>query len=289
MSRENNTMKENFFIYLKGIAMGLCDLVPGISGGTIALITGIYQRFITALSHFNPKVLTNLIKYFFSKKKKLYLKEIKKLDLIFLLILFSGILTAIVLGSKLMNYLLTNYLNFTFAFFVGLIIASLPLINKHIEKDKSRNFLILGFILGFSIYFLKPHYLLEPSLLYVFFGGFVAITAMLLPGISGSFILLILGLYSYIIEALSELNFLVLLIFILGTISGIISSSKFISYLLEKHKTKTLSALLGLVVGTIAIPLSQVFTSMTTFENTLISIACLLVGMLIPFTLKNLE
>ena len=256
--------------------MGVCDLIPGISGGTIAFITGIYQRLIEAVKSFSPEVFMNII---FGRDVK---NNIKKLDLGFLITLFLGIATSIFLGANLITFLMDNYFSFTIAFFVGLILASVKLIYDKIEDHKIENtsFGLVGLAIGILLAIIIP-VSITPTLTYVFISGFLAISAMFLPGISGAFILLILGVYEFMLSVVKDIwgkvNFF--LAFILGAILGAFTISRIISYLFKKDKNKTLYTLLGLVVGSLSIPVKRVFDqAVFNLPNMLIMVVLLGLG-----------
>jgi putative membrane protein len=245
--------------------MGICDLIPGISGGTIAFIAGIYERLINAVKAFSPALLFSLFRVLISPKKenKQRLKEnIKKLDLHFLMILFAGIITAILLGSRLIKYLLENYSSYTLVFFIGLILASSKIIFDDIKNHKLKNvsFGIVGLFIGIVLIFIVPKEMLL-NYFYVFTGGFVAISALFLPGISGAFILVIMGMYEFMIDSLHHLfkNIDYLFVFFIGAVLGAFTISRVISFLFRKDKCKTLYFLLGLVIGATSIPLKKVY------------------------------
>ncbi len=254
---------KTILLFLKGVLMGICDLIPGISGGTIAFITGIYPKLISPVKAFSPQLLKNLITYPFNKNQQLK-QNLKALNLPFLITLFLGIATALLLGSKLIKFLLENYFAYTLAFFIGLIIISSKILFTHIKNHKPLNisFGIIGFIIGLSFIILIPASI-TPTPLYIFLGGFIAISAMFLPGISGSFILLILGLYEFMINALHDPthNIKIILIFLIGAIHGAFAISRLISYLFKKDKCKTIYVLLGLVLGALSIPIKQIIQS----------------------------
>ncbi len=259
-------MKDKLNLFLKGILMGICDLVPGISGGTIAFITGIYERLICAISNFNFKNKINFIKSYFNnninKGKKIRSEILKKLDLGFLGILFLGIATSIILGSHIISYLLENYFIYLMSFFVGLILVSTKIIYKTIDNHNAKNisFAILGFFFGFALLFLSPKEILNPSYFYIFLGGFLAVSALFLPGISGSFVLLVLGLYEFIINSVKDLfvNFKTLTMFLIGAVLGAFFISNLVSYLFKKDKSLTLYVLLGIVLGSLIIPIMRI-------------------------------
>lgn len=292
--------KIDYFVFLKGMLMGICDLIPGISGGTVAFITGIYERLIKAVKSFSIQNILFLLKSLIFFNFKIFFKKLKDMDFYFLLILVFGILSAIILGSKLVNYLLDFYFGFLMAFFLGLIVASLKVIYSHIESHKfsDRILMFLGFVFGVMMLFLNSSQLDNPNLLYVFFGGFLAISAMFLPGISGSFILLVLGLYKYIISALDNilLNLKTLVVFGFGVIAGVYVVSRFIAFLFDWNKSKTLYFLLGLVAGSLFIPIRDIY-EVTDFGYTfpivfsvysiLFAIAFILVELLVMFSVKK--
>lgn len=251
-------MKERIKLFLRGMLMGLCDLIPGISGGTIAFITGIYEKLINSLKGFSPELFKSIAVFAVGKGNKHDVKEnIKKIDLPFLITLVAGIGTAILLFSHGIAYLLEEHFSLTMAFFIGLILTSAKVIFDHIEKHHSWNvfFAALGFIGGLSLLWAIPAEV-NPSLWYVLLGGFVAICAMILPGISGSFILLLMGLYQYMLEAIQNplMNLKTIIVFLIGAVLGLGTISRLISFLMKKDKSKTLYFLLGLVVGALSTP-----------------------------------
>ena len=252
--------------------MGLCDLVPGVSGGTIAFITGIYSRLINAVKAFSPTLLYNFITYPINKNKDLK-QNIKQLDLGFLITLFLGIITAILLGSRIIKFLLDNHFAYTLAFFIGLILASSRILFEHIKNHKPINILFgfLGFLLGISLVILIPVDI-TPTNLYIFIGGFFTISAMFLPGISGSFILLIMGLYKFMINALHNPynNIKTIMIFMLGAILGALTISRVISFFFKKDKCKTIYVLLGLVIGALSIPIKNIYQIQSTQPSNII-------------------
>ena len=251
-------MENKFILFFKGMLMGICDLIPGISGGTVAFITGIYERLINAVKGFSPELLSSLV----SLDKKRINNNIKKLDLGFLFVLFSGIIFSILLGSRIIERLLENHYVETISFFVGLILASSFIIYENISRHNFKNYVycFIGFIIGIGLIFLNPAEI-SISNGYLFLGGFFAISAMFLPGISGSFILLIMGLYEPIIGMLHNIipNIHYLVIFILGMVFGAFFISRLISYLFKKDRCKTLYFLLGLVLGTLGIPIIKIY------------------------------
>jgi putative membrane protein len=269
-------------IYLKGFLMGVCDLIPGISGGTIAFITGIYARLINSVKGFSPKLVYDIVTYPVNRRSDSLKEDIKKLDLVFLLILMLGIMSAFLIGSRIIKFLLKEYFAYTLSFFIGLILASSKTIFEHIENHNLKNilFCLLGLILGLLSSMLVP-LTVTPSLGYVLLGGFCAVNAMFLPGISGAFILLIMGLYEFMIGVLNDIrnNRSYFLIFIVGAILGAFTISRIISFLFKKNKCRTLYTLLGLVIGALATPVKKIIeTESFQISNILIMVFWCLLG-----------
>jgi putative membrane protein len=251
-------------LFFKGIMMGIADLIPGISGGTIALITGIYSRMINAVQGISPKIIIDFFKWLFKRDKEsldLFKEDIKRLDPIFLIILGLGIWTSIFVGSRIIKFLLENFFVYTLSFFIGLIIASSKAIYNKIERHHTKNklFGLIGLGIGVVFTFLIPANI-APGLWYVFLSGFLAISAMFLPGISGAFILLILGMYEFMIDVLHDIfnKFSIFLVFGAGALLGMFTISRVVGYLFEKDRCKTLYVLLGLVIGSLSIPIKNI-------------------------------
>ena len=246
----------NFSKYLmtsvKGACMGAADVIPGVSGGTIAFMTGIYEELIGSINSINAKA----VKLFFSGRFREFWQHINGN---FLISVFAGILFSILSLAKLMQYLLTNHPIQTWAFFFGLIVASSIFILKGISGWKAEDVvtLVFGIVLGVVICTLSPTETPD-GLWFIFISGAIAICAMILPGISGSFILLILGKYEYIMSALADLtsgvfgkNILILAIFAIGAITGILAFSRFLHWLLSKYHRATLLVLAGFIIGSL--------------------------------------
>ena len=287
-------MKSKILLFLKGFLMGICDLIPGISGGTIAFITGIYIRLINAVKGISPKLFYDFFSSMAGRKgsKKRLKKDIEKLDFVFLLVLLLGITTALLVGSRAIKFLLDNYFSYTIAFFVGLILASSKIIFNEIKNHKIKNIIfgVFGLIIGIIIAMLVPLTIESPSLYYVFLGGFLAVSAMFLPGISGAFILLIMGIYGFMINVLHNIldNVSPLLIFILGAILGALVISRVISFLFEKDKCKTLYVLLGLVIGSLSVPIKRIFAASLEL-NIFIILSFVILGALLVIIINSLR
>ena len=260
----------SIIIFLKGMLMGIADLVPGISGGTIAFITGIYEDFIEALNNINLKIFDGDLINQFTKKK---------FD--FLLILISGILFSILSFSKLLTYLLTNFNIELRSFFLGLILVSIIILYRSINQIRLIQvqyiFLLIFSILSSFMIFNMSSFEPKVTVLYIFLCGVVCSLAMILPGISGAYILIILGTYEFLIDKISNLfldidSIKIVCIFGFGFIIGIIFFSKFIKYLLLNFKKSTFVALIGLIIGSLpkVLPMessydSSFFESLTEF------------------------
>ena len=234
-------------IFIKGMLMGIADLIPGVSGGTIALITGVYRDLITALNNINFKnIFNNLFKKF----------KLHKFDLLSALILGIGL--SIILFSNLILFLLENYNNQISSFFFGLIICSIYVLLKKIKHLKIYDIILLLFS-GFIVYQLLKlnSYEQEINLTYIFICGFLCSSAMILPGISGSYILLILGAYKFLLEKLNTVfvvnsdSYLYLITFVSGAILGVLTFSRFIKWLFKSFEDKTLIVLIGFILGSV--------------------------------------
>ena len=237
------SLKNHSILFLKGMAMGISDLIPGISGGTIALLLGIYKDFISSLKSINYKSFIYLIRFDFKKLNN-------QLNLCFLLPVFFGILSSIFIFSSLISFLLLDYKILLFSFFFGLIFFSSIRLVSNLNPSSTLDFLtvFVGLVIGLSFFFVSI-ISTSNSIFSIFLAGFIAISAMLLPGISGSYILLILGKYEFMLDSISSFNWINILIFSLGAIAGILSFSKMIHYLLKNYYRSTIFFLSGLMMG----------------------------------------
>ena len=242
-------VKEAANLALKGFCMGSADVIPGVSGGTIALITGIYENLIGALRSIDMMVFRKLL--------TLDIKEaVSKVHVRFLLVLFFGIALAILSLARLMNYLLHFHPVPTWSLFFGLIAASTLIIGKHVRLwfGKAGISFVIGIVFATIIVNLIPMHTPE-DLWFIFLCGIVAICAMILPGISGAFILLILGKYEYVTAALKNpllpQNLIVIAVFCIGCGIGLLGFSRILNYLLQKFHNLTLAFLTGLIAGSL--------------------------------------
>ncbi len=244
---------KNILVTLKGIGMGAADVIPGVSGGTIAFMTGIYDELVGSISSINIQAF----KLLFTGKFKEFWKHINGT---FLFSVALGILISIFSLAKLMQYLLNTHPIQTWAFFFGLIVASSIFILKGISnwKGKDSFMLVFGILLGVVICTLSPTQTPD-GLWFIFITGAVAICAMILPGISGSFIMLIMGKYEYIMSTIANLidgvNFwqsaMVLGVFAVGAAVGIVSFSKFLHWLMGKYERGTILVMAGFIIGSL--------------------------------------
>lgn len=225
--------------------MGAADLVPGVSGGSIALITGIYERLLNSIKSIDKTAL----KLFFRFRVQDFWKHI---DGRFLAILFLGILTSIFTLSKLISFLIDNYPIPLWSFFSGLIVISALIILRDISRWSWG--VIIAILIGTVIAYLitgLPPTSTPDALWFVFIAGAIAICAMILPGISGSFLLLILGQYERVLNAVNQKDIITLGVFAIGCIIGLLSFSRLISWLLKHYQAVTIGLLSGFMLGSI--------------------------------------
>ncbi len=247
-------------IALKGMAMGAADVVPGVSGGTIAFISGIYEELITALNNINFK----LLKIWRQKGIK---AAWKALNGNFLLALFVGILVSVISLAKLISWLLENEPILVWSFFFGLVFASVFFVARDITRWDLG--IILTFIIGAALaYFITglPPTDNSSSLPFLFMSGALAVCAMILPGISGAFILVLLGSYKTVLDAVHEKNLLVLSVVFLGAVFGLLSFAKLLKWMFGHYKNLTLALLTGFILGS----LNKIWPWKETLETKLI-------------------
>lgn len=246
------TIKDYIMLAVRGVGMGAADAIPGVSGGTIAFMTGIFEELVASINSINAKA----IRLLFSGNIKEFWQHINGN---FLVSVGIGILFSIATLAKLMLYLLNHHPIETWGFFFGLIVASSIFILKEIKKWTALSVLmvIAGIFLGVVVCTLSPTETPD-DMWFIFLSGAIAICAMILPGISGSFILLILGKYEYIMGVISGLtsgdiagNLLIIAIFGLGALTGIISFSKFLHWLLGHFHRETLLVMAGFIIGSL--------------------------------------
>lgn len=252
--KDTTTFKEAPFLALKGFLMGSADIVPGVSGGTMALIVGIYERLLNAIKSVNG----NFIKLFFTLKWKAAFKEI---HIFFLAFLFLGIFSALAFFTKvvpLQVYMFTHP-EIVYGLFFGLIVGSIYILIKALERFTKTELLmlVLGMAFGIWIVSLVPADTPEHPA-FVFLSGSIAICAMILPGISGSYLLLIMRKYDYLLSEIGKLGgvetvdgLIGLLPFVLGAVVGLAAFSRFLSWLLSKYHSQTIAVLIGFLIGSL--------------------------------------
>ena len=231
----------------KGAAMGAANVIPGVSGGTIAFITGIYEELIDSIKSFDVKALKLALGF----KVKEFAAHT---NLSFLIPLFAGIGVSIFSLAKLLEYCFVNHETLTMAFFFGLIVASVYLVGKQIDKwdAPALGMLVVGTAIAVSIAFLKPAEP-NPNPIWIFICGIVAISSMILPGLSGSYVLLIMGNYLLIIGAIGDLNLRLLVPMAAGCVVGLVVFSHVLSYVFKHFRNGTIGLLTGFVFGSLAI------------------------------------
>ncbi|MDA9316643.1 DUF368 domain-containing protein [Polaribacter sp.] len=239
-------LQDYFVIGLKGMAMGAADVVPGVSGGTIAFISGIYEELLSTISNVNLSLLRTL-------KTSGIKTAWKQLNGSFLTALFLGVFVSIVSLAKVIKNLLESQPILLWSFFFGLVLASIIYIAKQISNWNFKAFLILvlGAALAFYITTLNPLVSENSSSLFLFLAGAIAICAMILPGISGSFILVLLGAYKPVLEAVNNRDFKIILTFMAGAVVGLLTFSRVLKWLFTKYKNLTLAVLTGFIIGSL--------------------------------------
>lgn len=276
-------IKEAIIIFLKGLFMGSADIVPGVSGGTIALITGIYERLVHAISSINFTFIKPLLKLDFNGFKEKLFEEI---DFELFIPLILGIGIAVLTLARVISYLLEEQTAYTFSFFLGLILASAYILYTQLKEKniKITIITIIGIILSYIFVGLNP-IAANHSLPVIFISGLIAICAMILPGISGSFLLLLLGQYQHMLNSLNAFNFAEIITFIIGAVIGILGFSKILNYLLENHESITMAFLIGIMIGTLRLPVNMIATNLT--GSWIICLLLALIGIAIVVLLEK--
>ena len=241
--------KQLLGVYFKGMAMGAADIVPGVSGGTIALIAGIYERLINALGSIGP----SLWRVFRQDGGiKGLLAVWRQVDATFLLCLLLGIATSFVTLAGIIKHLLDNEPLLIWSFFFGLVVATVFILLSEIKRwNMGRAVLFVIGIAAAVIISSLPLLTTTPSLPYLFFAGAIAICAMILPGISGSFILLLMGAYDTVLEAVHTHNFTIILTVMAGMATGLLLFTRALKWLLSHYYQATLALLTGFIAGSL--------------------------------------
>jgi putative membrane protein len=238
-------LKDYAIISLKGVAMGAADVVPGVSGGTIAFISGIYEELIGSINQINLKLLTTL-------RKEGIASAWKQVNGNFLLSLLIGIGISVVSLARLIRHLLETQPVLIWSFFFGLVLASIIYVGKKITRWRPGTVILLmaGGVLAYFITTLTPQEA-EVTYPYVFFSGALAICAMILPGISGSFILLLLGMYKPVLDAIHFRDVGVIAVLMAGAVVGLLSFSRLLKWLFDHYENLTLAVLTGFILGSL--------------------------------------
>ena len=225
--------------------MGTADVIPGVSGGTVAFISGIYDELLHSIKSIDAVAFRLLL--------QLKLKDFwVKINGNFLITLFAGIVTSLLSLAKLMTYLLTHHPILIWSFFFGLILVAAPLVLREIKHWSISSMIsfVIGIVVAYYITVVTPTE--SPNtLLFIFFSGALAICAMILPGISGAFILLLIGKYQYMITALIEFNIPIVLVFVAGCVVGILSFSRLLSWVLDHYHSVAIALLAGFMLGSL--------------------------------------
>lgn len=294
-------MKYHFILFLKGMAMGIANVIPGVSGGTIALITEIYEELICSLKSFDKQALKLILNFDLRK-------FIKYTNLYFLGAVFIGSIFSVFTIASLFEYLFESYPVLIWAFFFGLIVASVIFVGKRVQEWNIQSIItfVLGISIAFSLTFINPASE-NSNLFFVFICGIVGVSGMMLPGLSGSYILILLGNYKLLmVTAVTELNITLLGVFFIGSIFGLMSFSHLLSWVLKNHKDKTLALLTGFILGSLKVvwPWKEISESIIinreeiilSYENfipseinqhNLIAILLMIIGFLIVYILEN--
>jgi putative membrane protein len=242
----SRSTRDYIIIGLKGMGMGAADVVPGVSGGTIAFISGIYEELLTSISNVNFGLLKTL-------KKEGFKVAWKQLNGAFLASLFLGIFISIVSLAKTIKYLLENEPILLWSFFFGLVVASIIFIGKQVENWNYK-FLFLamfGVAFGYIITIASSTTLTEINYLFLVFAGAIASCAMILPGISGSYILLLMGVYPIVMTAITQRDLTIISAIGIGVILGLLLFSRLLKWLFKKYKNQMLVVLTGLMLGSL--------------------------------------
>jgi len=242
----SRTIKDYIAVGFKGLAMGAADVVPGVSGGTIAFISGIYEELVASISNVNFSLFKTL-------QKEGFKVAWKQLNGSFLAALFIGVLISILSLAKTIKYLLENEPILLWSFFFGLVMASIIFIGKQVEKWNYKLLLlaILGAAFGYTITIVSSTSVTEINYLFLVFAGAIASCAMILPGISGSYILLLMGVYPIVMTAITNRDVKIISAIGVGVILGLLFFSKLLKWLFSKYKNEMLVVLTGIMFGSL--------------------------------------
>lgn len=277
----SDALRDWLSVYLKGMFMGAADSVPGVSGGTIAFITGIYERLITAVTSLDPLVVRHLAAVHTADGRGALVDDLRDMDIAFLTVLGLGVLSALVVVSRLVQTALAVARPETFAFFFGLIAASAVVLYREVLVDTvfKAGVAAAGFAIAFVVSGVTQSSGLPNSPLFIVLAGMIAITAMILPGISGAFFLLLLGQYDYLTATLTRFTDRLLALldggnvdalvaplttivaFGIGAVTGLLTIAHAIDWALTNYREETLVFLVSLMVGALRLPALEVLNS----------------------------
>jgi putative membrane protein len=268
-------MTHKLIIFLKGILMGIAETIPGISGATIALFLGVYEKLISSLNAWMPHNLYKIFKASKYKKRN----QIRKLNFSFLFFLILGMAFSIFTFSHLLSYLFENFKNLLLIFFVGFILTSTVISGHRYFNKNNKYYILLGIIMGLSLNLLTPANLLGEKPLDIIITGFITVIFGLLPGVSGSFMMLIIGKYEFILNVVKTLDIINIIYFLFGVFLGIMSFIRGIKFLLDNYNIQLLSFFFSFVIASTSSLIKQISTDFNP-NNTLILVAYLIVGIL---------
>jgi len=274
----STTLHELLVVYLKGVAMGAADTVPGVSGGTIALIVGVYERLIRAITALDPRVLGHLTALHRPQGRQALWRDLRRMDVFFLAALGLGVVTSVVVLSRVVHAAYQLYEPQTFAFFFGLIAASAVVLRDqfNLGSPGRAGAAVLGFAVAFVLAGASSSGAFGHGLSVVFLAGAVAVSAMVLPGVSGAFILLLLGQYAYLTGTLSRFvddllvaatggsatgltaGATVVVTFVVGAVVGLLTVAHLVRRALDRYRVATLAFLVSLMVGSLRLPVERV-------------------------------
>jgi putative membrane protein len=290
---ENQSVRGLLVVYCKGLAMGAADTVPGVSGGTIALIVGVYERLIAALTALDPAVLSHLPGLHRRETQRALVADLRAMDVPFLMALGGGMATAVILLARVVEFALASMPGQTFAFFFGLIGASAIVLAEPAWFDDGRQILaaLVGFAIAFTIAGVSGGLSGSTALPLVFVAGALAISGMLLPGISGAFILLLLGQYETMTTTLNRFvdglvaavsegttaqlvdDALLIGVFLSGAAVGVFTVAYAVQWALANYRRATLAFLVSLMVGSLRLPVIEVLAATDATPTDLASVA----------------
>jgi putative membrane protein len=245
MTTSHFSWKRTIRLLFTGAAMGAADIVPGVSGGTVAFLMGIYEELIHSIKTLSGEVIRLLIK---GKVKDAF----QRVPFQFLVPLGTGLLLAVISLSKTIAYLLSHHPTYLWSFFFGLVVASIWVVRTRVKSWDMHDIVamagvsILAFVLVGAVPVETPN-----NLITIFLSGFIAICAMILPGISGSFLLVIMGKYEQVLSALNNRDILTLSVFMIGAVAGLAVFSRVLSYLFAKHHDILIAGLMGFMIGSL--------------------------------------